>query len=496
MQEPEDRRWLYGSIVLLAVYLALRLINLSSIIKFFPLGRVDISNYMAILHFLAEQGYGAIAPQWYNGFDLFLTFQPGWYLFSLPFYWLAGKVETAAYLSIIAMLLASFYCIIKIAKLNGLSKAKACLLSLLVLANPVSIAEFLKLGRTTELFGFMIFFAIALLVFYYKDKQLDLKFAILFSLLNAISILSHFSEALLAGVLVLGLFLIKDWKEKSFIFISGFASLILSSFWLVPFVKAVSQTTITGYHAALRLLDFQRWFFDSSLSLLVSSVLLVLFYFYLRELKQEKVRCKREALFYLPVIVLAFLILSRAVIFIPLLKDIFPDSYLIFLIFFSSLIFLKIDISKLELSNLFYPLLFLVVLAGIILSAGFTPWFTAHNQENSDTLELMKSIPQDAKFLVLNGEESTSIKYYDYAAIYLNLSTAAGDYEEVIEGTYIETIRNTNRALNAGNCKEIKSNAAILKVTHLITHNDYCLILSDCNLGEIKKIGSSCLYIS
>src|SRR3989344_8746879 len=99
-----DEKAFYLVIILLAIYLLIRLINQSSIINDFPFDFVnDISSHMAKIYFLDQYGFREIVPYWYNGYDLFKFYPPGWFYFTFPLYKMFNDIQLAAYISIILM---------------------------------------------------------------------------------------------------------------------------------------------------------------------------------------------------------------------------------------------------------------------------------------------------------------------------------------------------------------------------------------------------------
>ena len=106
--------------LILFVYLVYRLINQSKILAFFPLDITnDISSHIAQLYFLKVCGFHNLCQYWYNGYELFKFYPPGWFFFSYPLLWLFKKPELATYISILIILILSF---IVIYKITGLKK--------------------------------------------------------------------------------------------------------------------------------------------------------------------------------------------------------------------------------------------------------------------------------------------------------------------------------------------------------------------------------------
>ena len=81
-------------------------------LKYFPVDyNNDGSSYMAQLFFLKTCGFHNFCSYWYNGFVNFLHSPPGWYFFTLPILEIFGKVNIAMYLSILLILILSFFII-------------------------------------------------------------------------------------------------------------------------------------------------------------------------------------------------------------------------------------------------------------------------------------------------------------------------------------------------------------------------------------------------
>jgi len=46
----------------------------------------DMTMHTSFLFFLEKYGFHSIVPAWYDGFQLFHLYAPGWYFFTLPIY--------------------------------------------------------------------------------------------------------------------------------------------------------------------------------------------------------------------------------------------------------------------------------------------------------------------------------------------------------------------------------------------------------------------------
>nr|MBI4157114.1 hypothetical protein [Candidatus Woesearchaeota archaeon] len=173
-------KFLLFPIIFLLGYLIIRLIDFSKLLIYFSFDYTnDLSSYMTILHFLKEYGFHGIAQNWYNGIVVLKFYSPGWFFFALPLYLLLKDVRIATYISLILMLIIGFVLIWQLGKIEKLSKAKRIGFFVLFFANAIAVGNFIRLGRVTELFAWIVFIGLFLLIIYYKDRNLDLKFLIL-----------------------------------------------------------------------------------------------------------------------------------------------------------------------------------------------------------------------------------------------------------------------------------------------------------------------------
>src|SRR3972149_11136677 len=117
---------LFCSIVL-AAYLAIRLINHAQLIWTFPLDiNNDLSSYLGQLHLLDVCGFHNQCDYWYNGaYNVLKFYPPAWFFFTLPLYWLTQSVQTAAYLSLILMFVLMLVGFWQLSKAEKLGKYKA-----------------------------------------------------------------------------------------------------------------------------------------------------------------------------------------------------------------------------------------------------------------------------------------------------------------------------------------------------------------------------------
>jgi hypothetical protein len=493
---------LYLSLVVFSLYFIYRLVDQSKLLRIFPLDKTnDVSSYMTMLHFLSEYGYHQVIPFWQNGFTLFQFYPPGWYYFALPLVKLGGSVLFATFVSLVLIFLIIFLTFIYFGKFWGMSISRRVVFFLFLFANPIAIGNFIRLNRTTELFGWMFFIFLAFLFLRYKDKKLDLKFCILTVIAYFGLMLSHPAIMVVGPILFLCLFLVKKWKERIYLGLSALVSLILSSFWwLFSFVLNLEESTVGQEVIATGLLKFDfQWIWTNIASFVVPLVLFVCFYFY------YKGRSKRELLFFSPILVLALLFLFRIIVFVPFLNSVYPDIYLIMFLFFSLFCFLNI---KCNLSSKIIKLIVIVLVVVSLVSVGIshfkTPYFEEVLDVRSETIDILDEV--EGKLLVPSnmfipldkGKVYVPITInalYNYAIIYYGIDTAST--AQVFGSTseeYFEIYSKTRTAFESGDCSEFIEGVKWLNVSDVIAFEDRCNILDSCGFSEVVKKEQVCLY--
>ena len=238
----------YFPMTVLGIYFIIRFIDYSKLSYIFPLDYTnDISSYMAQLFFLDVCGFHKFCPYWYNGFITFQLYPPGWFFFTYPIYLVTHNVLISTYISLLLIFILGFTFLFLFLKKGDISNIKVLAFFLFFFGNAVSLGNYLRLGRITELFAFVFFVALAGLILAFKDRDLNPVF-LLSSLFFFIILLSHQSVAFLSLFLFFSLFLLKDKiKEKVYIISSLLFGLILSSFWLIPYLINVMRSNTLSY---------------------------------------------------------------------------------------------------------------------------------------------------------------------------------------------------------------------------------------------------------
>ena len=485
--------YLYIPIIILGAYFIFRLIDQSQMMFVFPLDKYnDWSSYMAQLYFLKECGFHNFCQYWYNGFINFQINQPGWYFFIYPLYLITNKVQLTAYISLIITLLLSLS-VIYLSRIKlGLSKIKALAFFLFFFGNAIAIGNFIRLGKIHEMFGWFNLIAIFVFLIIHKDKRIDKKFLLIIPF-YFFTILSHQNSAVIASLSILGLILIKKIRENIIIISSILIALITTSFWWMDYIKNFFNTTSTTIIVSNSLRYISKATLNDNIaSIIIPLLFFILLYFYLKSIKNRK----KEFIFFLPQTMIALLLLTRLILFIPIINQVYPDSYNLFLLFFTIFMFLKIEQSLIKKYKCILIIgIILISITSVSLNIINTPRFISYTSLEEETISIFPEINE--KFIILatpSRRTSYPNAYYSYAPIYYNLSTSGGWYPSMKENDYITKLNNLDNTLKEGNCNLLKKELNELNISEIITYDEYCELLEQCKFN--KKVNKSrvCLY--
>ena len=444
---------LYLPAVILFVYLFVRLIDYSNVLTMFPLDLVnDQASYMAQLFFLKDCGFHNFCPYWYGGFTSFLMTPPGWYFFVYPIY-LISNVQASIFYSTLICLAISFAFIL------GLKMKLWQKLALFgfFFVNPFTIGNYFKQGRAPELLGWALFFILYYFVIYYKDRKMNYWAVATFSLMVAGGILVHQYLAIFSLFLLSGLFLYKNWKERILIFLSCVLGFLLTSWWWYPYILSFSDTLGLVNMFASTLLIFEGTYLYTNLAgIVLSLAVLGLFFLYWKQ-------NKKDLLFYFPFLVLAFVFATRLIYFIPVLRQIYPDVFLMLFIF---LIFTLLF--KLKNKLLPYALIVLAVLF-VVVSHVMVPYFVEPSEMDEEILVYLENM--DGSFFIVDSLPGNSYPeaYYSYAPIYLGLSSPDGWYPSMISLDYHERLHESHNYLLEEECGEFLQIIGEYEIDSVIT---------------------------
>jgi len=299
---------LFIATMVLGLYFLYRLIDQAQIMVHFPFDVTnDISSYLAQLYFLDVCGYHSFCPYWYNGFTTFVQTAPGWYFFAYPLYKMFNNVQVAAYLSIVLIYAIAWGVIKYYGGWFKFSQTQRNAIFLFFFANAIAIGNHLRRGRPHELLAWVAFLTIAYIALYYKDHKIDKKFYWIIPAF-AVAIITYQSIAILSAVVLLSLFI--TCKERVKITLAGLCSILLTSFWTLPFIKNVRATRLgSGIEAKSEYIplytNIQSYNVYTHIALIVIPLLLFAAFWY-----YKKYTNKNTTFFY-PILIINFLILTR-----------------------------------------------------------------------------------------------------------------------------------------------------------------------------------------
>ena len=476
-------------IILLGLNFCYRLINTASIIKTFPLDSVnDLVAYISTLHFFQEYGYLNVVPNWYNGFILFKAAAPGWYFFTYPIYRIFGDIMLSTYISIILLFILGGVGCILLGKQLKITKIKIIALFLFIFANPMAIGAFLKQGRVLELMALVILLYITSLALYFKDNKIDWKISLL-SFLYGLLIITHQAESILTSIFLLGLILIKKRTERLYIILALIVGIILSSFWSFQFIFGARNLGILENEYGMWLLDFSIARFGlSNILLILLPIFLISIFFYLK-------REKKNLIFYSPLIILAILVLLRLVIFLPIIKQIYPDPYINFFLIFSTIFLVSLHFNRI--SKKTKTALFIVLIVISIFSVTYnitqTPTFKPHTEIQIDYINLAPKI--NGTYLIFSQEGDVYRRaYYSYTAIFHNKNTADGWSSWYKEADYNAELIKKGEFWENKDCSLLIERLDKFNVTEIISQKQECSIFVEkCGFILKENEGNVCL---
>ncbi len=475
-------------IIPVAMLFLLNLYKIAHLIKYFPISSNrffgDAASYMARVFFLDNYGFHSFVPYWYNGIISFLNYPPGWFFFTLPIYKVVKNIPLSFFISLIIIYILIFIFLLILGNRNKFSKIKSTALFLFVFMSPPAILEFMQRGRITSFFGFMLFLGGFLLILEYKNKKIDKKFMLGLIVAFSLLTLAHPAFLLLFSFPTLGLILIKRNVERIKILSGVLVSAILTSFWWFPFLFSSSE----GGLIRLRVIDTIRFL---SYDTIIIVMFLLSFYLYWNYVHKNR----KELLFYLPLLLLSVLYLTKLVGFIPGLYYINPNSYKLVYLFLAFFLIFKIKFKERKIKTfLFFGLggVALFLLSGVLFYqpaileeklSFFTPIHSEIDREAISVLPLVDGklliVPPTTKMETKDGPRD--IPYwralYSYGSIFNNISTPAGWGPETTTIQYMDKLTELYsylEVINDENCIKIDEWLEYFNVDYILTYYSYC----------------------
>ncbi len=469
------------SIILLAIVLIIKLIQLSKMIYFYP--SYDFSSHIANLFFLKEYGFHNIAPNWYDGLVVLRYYPPLFFFFAYLFYNLITDVQLAFYISFVGIIILGFFGVYLLGKLLKFSMIKRLFLFLFFYANPLTIPWFYIIGRVPEMLAWTLVFYLLALLFYYKNKELDKKFFILLVIILTLILLAHLLVLVLALFLVLGLFIIKKKKERIKMFISLIIVPILSSFWLIEFIKYVG---ILSYTPSYRIYEHPT---EVIYSIVIPLIFMGIFYLY----KKVKKINKKEILFYIPLILVSLLYFTNLFLYIPILKSIEPRTYGILITTISMVLILDLRPNKKAMKLISIGIL---ILSLAITTIAFVRYnnvdFPLYSEKEIGAINLLSSINE--RYIVMGKNGDINKRHiYAFGAVKYNLTTPLGWGIQQASEKVKDIEKEVKESINNNNCERLNKIISDLRVKQVIANKEKCNSLEKCGLIKKEESEQYCL---
>ena len=487
MKWENDKKIFLFSIIILAGIFLFKTFQLSQIIWHFPSS--DYPVYLVRLFFLETQGYNIPIANWYDGWLPFLHYGPAFFFFAQIPYKLFGQLNLAYYLAFLGNYILGFIGFYFIGKAEKWTIIKRIYLFLLFYVCPITIVWFNEMGRTPEMFAWSILILTIALIFTYRKKQIDTKFIILFALLTGILLLSHPSEYILAGIVTLGLFLTKTFREKIKIVIAGLIGIIISSFWLIPFLKTSGEVSFDAYSPLALMLQFPT---ERIISIIFPLFFMAMLIWYLKDKKWNK----KELLFFSPILITLILYMTTIGIHIPIFNKVNTRVYGILAFLFGTILFLKLRyINYKKLIRIGISLLAIAILAIIIIRYPSMPFPFDTNETYQDVVEIFPKVNEKIFLICPEIERQGVADLYSYGAIYHNISTPIGFFgsEETPE------LRQARLGLYEGieqqDCSKIIENTKKTTAKELLGCTPAnCELLESCGLTLKAETENACVF--
>lgn len=475
--------WFYFPIIGLALCLILKMIHIGTSFSRYPFNSItDLNRRMLQLFFLGEYGFHQAINDAYHHIILFEDYPPGWFYFTLPFYRITQDLLVAIFLSLLAILILGFLFVYFLNK--NLPPIQKIAFFLFFFAN-LQMIDYLQIGRYPEMLGWVIFIPLFYYIVLYKKRKIDLQFFLIISFLFSSLILIHIYVAVLSSIIIISLFFVKNYKEKLIIFLTVLTSLIVTSFWWVPFLKFIKNSYLIINSWTEELLH--QGSFISYNTIFILGLFLIAF-FYVKQIKDKK--NNKDILFLTPSLILSFFVITRVILFIPVLNRVPVTPYNTYFLFLAVYIFFHVDFNKIRKAKIIIPLgLILLTLSSLfIFYLRITPFVYPKDKLREEIISIFPLIEEN--FFIFNTENSM-VRLTNEAKMYYNLSSPA----KVIVYPVDEESK-LNDAFKNQDCDRLNRLVQELYLKNLISYNHGCNVLKTCGFKERIHKEKACLYSS
>ena len=470
-------------IIILLLFFITKLYHLTYLVNFLP--SRDFPWGFVRIFYGSIYGFNGYVPNLINGFKISLLYPPLHTIIGSKIYSIFGNIGLAMVLSIILIYIIGFIGVWYLGHVRRWDYGKRLFLFLIFFANPISIFLFNLSGRIPEMLGWAFLLTILPIIYYYKNNTIDKKFMLYFSPLSALLILSHQIIIAFLGIFLLGLFIIKNNKERLYIIASGMLSLALTSWWWIPMLMNWKNSSMSIWIGMNQLSSKIEILF----AIFTSVLFFGMFYFYYKDKKDNK-----ELLFYLPAGVVALTYLTTLIKYIPMLNKPFPRTYALFFFLLSLVLLLEINFNEKNSRKMNRIVIFLVIFFVIFSLIRYpTMDFCLYNEENRNIFKTFESI--DGNFIVVSKRSMFPAEgVYEYGAIFYNLTTPDGQYLQGKQPSQIKIEGKIKKDVIDENCKELREDLNLLKVTEVISEGDTCNFLAKCWFKKKATNGNICLF--
>ncbi len=487
----KDRAFLIGAIAPLA-YLIIRFINQSQVMKIFPIDAFanDWSSHMARLFFLAKYGYHAVIPNWYAGHStLFQLYPPLWHHYALPWYYLLGNVQAAVFAAHILTYIIAAVAVVLICRQLKLSAAKTIAFFAFLFANPITIGNFLRLGKVVETFAWAIFLFLVFIILLYRERELDWKFYVGFIVIWSLLFYAHLLVFIVSGIFVFGFLLSRNRKEIVKIILSSAAVFAATAPYWVNFVLTIKEFAVSNY-APLDRITSPAAYFDWLASKIVPIVFLALLAIYLWQHHDE---LGKKTIVFILAAITAGLYFTGVLAKIPLLNRPNPDIYNVLFIILSIILLMSLNFKSFgRLRVAAYIAIILLPIVGVGISHSYTPYFQPHTQELDDTLALLPDVT--GYYIISSQPRGVSAEaIYSYAAIYYNKNSLGGWGDDDINSDYNKQLGELYRYARDENLNEYSEKFKAMNGKNIITYRDFCEKFGNFGFRAVKTQGTACL---
>jgi len=398
------------------------------------------------------------------------------------------------YISTIILFILGFLAVNMLGRKVSLSPIKKVAFFLLLFANAAMVGNTIRNGRLHATLAMVLFVSIFAVVWWYKDRRIDAKFAVI-SALYAAMLITHYQETVLVGTLFLSLiFYKKGWKEKAKVIAAAMGSVVLVLWWIIPFLSNLGASSLLAFHEGKRIFDFSKEVFLTNIAtIIIPLIALMMWYWYMRQ--QES---KREILFFLPQILLGVAYITRITTLVPILRNISQDPYILFFLFFILFMLFKEE-EKLAKIGFIAPMMVIIALVSVAINATITPWYDDQTPLDKEIISLFPYV--EGKFVLIGPlsmpgfRDSYSKPLYSYASIYHNLSTPDGWSPPLTNMDYLQHLDKIFREFHQEEeCEEFRAELIQFNATSLISAGETCTVFAACNFEHLRSEENACLY--